>query len=132
MAKSTRSKTKRSYRKVKREDGVFAATHAARLERLSNKLAAIAQTAKPKPLNDDSEASEGEDAMDQQGWPVFALFGLVDQDEISALDWHPLPLKNRTGDYSDTQGHESVSLQGLSALTWRHLSGTHLLERTGL
>ncbi|KAG9047831.1 hypothetical protein FS842_000536, partial [Serendipita sp. 407] len=43
MAKSTRSKTKRSFRRAKRDDSVYAATHAARLERLSKKLGEIAQ-----------------------------------------------------------------------------------------
>jgi len=39
MAKSMRSKTKRAFRRTKREAGVFAAADAARLERLSKKLA---------------------------------------------------------------------------------------------
>ncbi|KAL1742888.1 hypothetical protein HDZ31DRAFT_42240 [Schizophyllum fasciatum] len=38
MAKSLRSKVKRSYRNKKREDGVYAATEAARLQRLNAKL----------------------------------------------------------------------------------------------
>ena len=38
MAKSLRSKVKRAHRRGKREEGVFAAAHRARLERLSNKL----------------------------------------------------------------------------------------------
>jgi len=38
MAKSTRSKLKRSFRRTKRETGVFAAHDAARLHRLSAKL----------------------------------------------------------------------------------------------
>ncbi|KZS97996.1 hypothetical protein SISNIDRAFT_449609 [Sistotremastrum niveocremeum HHB9708] len=44
MAKSTRSKTKRAFRRTKREEGIFAATHAARLQRLHSKLSAIAST----------------------------------------------------------------------------------------
>ncbi|EIW82245.1 hypothetical protein CONPUDRAFT_103177 [Coniophora puteana RWD-64-598 SS2] len=38
MAKSTRSKVKRSFRAKKREEGVYAATEAARLNRLNAKL----------------------------------------------------------------------------------------------
>ncbi|KAL1727198.1 hypothetical protein EV714DRAFT_254132 [Schizophyllum commune] len=38
MAKSLRSKVKRSFRNKKREDSVYAATEAARLERLNAKL----------------------------------------------------------------------------------------------
>jgi len=41
MAKSTRSKVKRAYRAKKREDGVYAAHEAARLQRLSSKLNAV-------------------------------------------------------------------------------------------
>lgn len=41
MAKSTRSKIKRHFRAKKRETGVYAAHEAARLERLSSKLAAV-------------------------------------------------------------------------------------------
>ncbi|KAF8592547.1 hypothetical protein K439DRAFT_1324399 [Ramaria rubella] len=40
MAKSLRSKTKRAFRKVKRESGVFATADAARMHRLSSKLRA--------------------------------------------------------------------------------------------
>ncbi|KAK1228913.1 hypothetical protein PQX77_008071 [Marasmius sp. AFHP31] len=42
MAKSLRSKVKRDFRSKKREAGVYAAAHAARLERLHTKLAANA------------------------------------------------------------------------------------------
>ncbi|KAF8524740.1 hypothetical protein JB92DRAFT_2879122 [Gautieria morchelliformis] len=40
MAKSIRSKTKRAFRRVKRESGVFAAADAARMHRLSARLKA--------------------------------------------------------------------------------------------
>ncbi|KAG7097283.1 hypothetical protein E1B28_004648 [Marasmius oreades] len=42
MAKSLRSKVKRDFRSKKREAGIYAAAHAARLERLHAKLAATA------------------------------------------------------------------------------------------
>ncbi|KAI0002988.1 hypothetical protein BJV74DRAFT_709397, partial [Russula compacta] len=45
MAKSTRSKVKRAFRAKKRTEGVFAATEAARLQRLNAKLRALATTA---------------------------------------------------------------------------------------
>ncbi|CAG8728798.1 5221_t:CDS:1, partial [Acaulospora colombiana] len=84
MAKSTRSKTKRAYRKVKREDSVYAVAHAARLDRLSKKLADIANVTEPSthPEKDDDSSEERLD-MDEQGWPIFALFGLIDPDDIS-------------------------------------------------
>lgn len=41
MAKSTRSKVKRAHRSKKRQEGVYAATEAARLERLSARLSAV-------------------------------------------------------------------------------------------
>ncbi|KAK0206313.1 hypothetical protein DFS33DRAFT_1313892 [Desarmillaria ectypa] len=41
MAKSLRSKTKREFRSKKREDGIYAATEAARLHRLNAKLMAV-------------------------------------------------------------------------------------------
>ncbi|KAF9008689.1 hypothetical protein BDQ17DRAFT_1323263 [Cyathus striatus] len=43
MAKSTRSKVKRSFRHKKREEGVYAATEAARLNRLNTKLQQVIQ-----------------------------------------------------------------------------------------
>ncbi|KIK08575.1 hypothetical protein K443DRAFT_85081 [Laccaria amethystina LaAM-08-1] len=43
MAKSTRSKVKRAFRSKKRETGVYAATEAARLNRLNSKLVQIAK-----------------------------------------------------------------------------------------
>jgi len=42
MAKSIRSKAKRSFRSKKRETGVYAATEAARLHRLNAKLVSVA------------------------------------------------------------------------------------------
>ncbi|KAF8708230.1 hypothetical protein RHS03_04272, partial [Rhizoctonia solani] len=56
MAKSMRSKSKRAFRRTKREEGVYAAVHAARLERLSSKLAAKVSADK-----DGDQAMEKED-----------------------------------------------------------------------
>ncbi|KZP24666.1 hypothetical protein FIBSPDRAFT_856872 [Athelia psychrophila] len=57
MAKSMRSKVKRSHRTKKREDGVYAATEAARLDRLHSKLVAVKDARK-------EDAERGEDEMD--------------------------------------------------------------------
>jgi hypothetical protein len=84
MAKSTRSKVKRSFRKAKRNDSIFAVTHAARLGRLSQKLAAIARpTAALNTLEQSEETTEEETVEDPEGWHFYALFGLVDPDAIT-------------------------------------------------
>ncbi|EIW62080.1 uncharacterized protein TRAVEDRAFT_117305 [Trametes versicolor FP-101664 SS1] len=59
MAKSTRSKVKRSFRAKKRTDGVYAAVEAARLNRLHNKLKAIATTDLEVADEEDDEMEEG-------------------------------------------------------------------------
>ncbi|KAL5527310.1 hypothetical protein ACEPAG_6101 [Sanghuangporus baumii] len=63
MAKSTRSKVKRSYRAKKREDSVYAAIEAARLERLSSKLRAIREADKEGDV-------ELADVVDEEDTPV--------------------------------------------------------------
>ncbi|KAH8999373.1 hypothetical protein EDB92DRAFT_2100819 [Lactarius akahatsu] len=68
MAKSTRSKVKRAFRAKKRTEGVYAATEAARLQRLNAKLRAL--TAVGADNNDDGQETgkpkeeEGEDVVD--------------------------------------------------------------------
>lgn len=68
MAKSIRSKVKRVFRAKKREDGVYAATHAARLQRLHARIDAIA--AAPKPVHDeileDAEDIGGDEEVQQE------------------------------------------------------------------
>ncbi|KAG5339212.1 hypothetical protein C0989_005193 [Termitomyces sp. Mn162] len=62
MAKSIRSKTKRTFRNKKREDSVYAVTEAARLHRLNSKLTAIVS----KDSEGDvpvQEQKEGEDCV---------------------------------------------------------------------
>ncbi|CAE6418978.1 unnamed protein product [Rhizoctonia solani] len=61
MAKSTRSKSKRAFRRHKREDGVYAATDSARLQRLSAKLAAKISADK----DGDQEMEKEEDSEQQ-------------------------------------------------------------------
>ena len=67
MAKSIRSKVKRAFRAKKRVDGVYAATHAARLQRLHEKIDAI--VAAPKPVHDeileDVENGERDDEIQE-------------------------------------------------------------------
>jgi len=68
MAKSLRSKTKRAFRAKKREEGVYAATHAARLQRLHAKIDAI--VAAPKPVHDeileDVEKAGNEEVQEEE------------------------------------------------------------------
>ncbi|KAJ6516085.1 hypothetical protein C8R45DRAFT_958744 [Mycena sanguinolenta] len=59
MAKSMRSKVKRSYRANKRETGIYAATEAARLNRLHAKLSAVVSRDIP-PQDDEETMEEGE------------------------------------------------------------------------
>ena len=67
MAKSLRSKVKRAFRAKKRVDGVYAATHAARLQRLHAKIDAI--VAAPKTVHDeileDVENVEGDEEVQE-------------------------------------------------------------------
>ena len=84
MAKSLRSKVKRDFRSKKRETGTYAATEAARLNRLSAKLASAIskKTKQDEGEGDDMQvAAEGE-----PGWSPswFATFGLLDATDITA------------------------------------------------
>ena len=73
MAKSTRSKVKRAFRSKKRETGIYAATEAARLNRLNSKLVQIAK-------RQGEEEKEEEDIL---GWCWLATFGLLDPSDIT-------------------------------------------------
>lgn len=64
MAKSTRSKVKRSFRAKKRTDGVYAAVEAARLHRLSMKLKGLATTDKDGDV--EVEDAEGDDEREEE------------------------------------------------------------------
>jgi len=61
MAKSLRSKSKRTFRRMKREDSAFAVAHATRLQRLSAKLKGSTQT---EPATSAPEVDETSDAVD--------------------------------------------------------------------
>jgi Protein of unknown function (DUF2423) len=77
MAKSMRSKVKRTFRSRKRQSGVYAATEAARLDRLNTRLVQITKTDK---TNVDKEADGG---VEDSGWCWFACFGLLDPNDIT-------------------------------------------------
>ena len=80
MAKSLRSKTKRSFRNKKREEGIYAATEAARLNRLNEKLVAAAKKDKDGDVPID-DAKEGHESL---GLCSLLIFGLLDQNDITA------------------------------------------------
>lgn len=86
MAKSTRSKVKRHFRAKKREEGVYAATEAARLHRLHQKLKIIATTDKEGDIElEDAEVdaeADGDAQQGLQGWSWYTFLGLVDQDDL--------------------------------------------------
>jgi hypothetical protein len=80
MAKSLRSKVKRSFRSKKRETGVYAAAAAARLNRLNSKLVEVTK----KDVDGDVVVGGTEDVMeDIPGWCWFATFGLLDPNDIT-------------------------------------------------
>lgn len=66
MAKSIRSKAKRSFRSKKRETGVYAATEAARLHRLNSKLTSVVSTDKDERISAEDK-EEGVDEMPDIG-----------------------------------------------------------------
>ncbi|KAF8211327.1 hypothetical protein K438DRAFT_1807123 [Mycena galopus ATCC 62051] len=65
MAKSTRSKVKRSFRSNKRETGIYAATEAARLNRLHAKLSAV--VSRDIPQEDEEEAMQDDEELRAEG-----------------------------------------------------------------
>lgn len=90
MAKSTRSKVKRHFRAKKRQEGVYAATEAARLNRLHQKLKVL--TTKDADGDVDIPEEEVDTFSDEQveggeqlpGWCWFASFGLFDPRDVTA------------------------------------------------
>ena len=83
MAKSTRSKVKRSFRAKKREEGAYAVTEAAQVHRLHQKLKRIvAEDVEGDVSLDDAPADE---KIEEGGgyWLPFWL-GLLDHEDLSA------------------------------------------------
>lgn len=88
MAKSTRSKVKRSFRNKKRETGVYAATEAARLQRLNLKLQ---QTIKSKEEGE-ADADPMEATTDNPGWSWFVRLGMLDPSDITLDNLSNFPI----------------------------------------
>lgn len=85
MAKSLRSKVKRSFRTKKRTDGIYAATEAARLFRLNSKIRSNISSRTPKELEEGSPvAQDGEElaAEEQTGPYLFELLGLLEHEQL--------------------------------------------------
>jgi Protein of unknown function (DUF2423) len=82
MAKSLRSKVKRSFRAKKREEGVYAAASAARLARLNSKLSAIAQT---EAQNTEEDQENVDQAQEVPGWWIHRL-ALLNPDDLHPED----------------------------------------------
>lgn len=110
MAKSTRSKVKRAFRAKKRTEGVYAATEAARLQRLNTKLRALTTTTTTAEVDDDEDGDnpkkEGEEERDDQDQDArmsgsfwFAAFGLIDHLDVSPAAIHQLGLGHRVPPY---------------------------------
>jgi hypothetical protein len=84
MAKSLRSKSKRSFRAKKRTEGIFAATEAARLHRLNSKIRAHISAPPPEDDTPPVEQKEELAAEEQTGPYWFELLGLLAHDELGA------------------------------------------------
>lgn len=83
MAKSLRSKVKRAHRAKKREDGVYAASEAARLHRLNAKLKSVVDIAAPESEEGEETVEDVEGQQDPSGWSWFATLGLLDACDIT-------------------------------------------------
>ncbi|KAI0637841.1 hypothetical protein C8Q77DRAFT_1088104 [Trametes polyzona] len=95
MAKSTRSKVKRHFRAKKRTEGVYAATEAARLHRLHQKLKALT-TAEP---DDGADADEEGDTA--EGEQMDADAPSQHTDAAGAADGQPSGSNANGGDAMD-------------------------------
>ncbi|KAJ7638630.1 hypothetical protein FB45DRAFT_903403, partial [Roridomyces roridus] len=108
MAKSTRSKVKRSFRSVKRTEGVYAAVEAARLNRLHAKLSQVASRSAPRPEKDEEEMDA--DAQDKD-LPVETLDESlpgadsmqVDADSSKKISTHG-PRNSRRDEWRNSKG----------------------------
>lgn len=84
MAKSTRSKVKRTFRAKKRKEGAFAVADAARLQRLNAKLRALTNSAVAKEGEEEEGEKEQQDG-DLPGSSWFAAFGLLNHQDINPI-----------------------------------------------
>lgn len=94
MAKSTRSKVKRAFRAKKRTEGVYAATEAARLQRLNTKLRALTTTGVDD--DDDDEGQEPRNSKEEEG---------EDQDQDARMS-------AAAGDGDDAEMKSSTGIEG--------------------
>ncbi|EIN10677.1 hypothetical protein PUNSTDRAFT_64970 [Punctularia strigosozonata HHB-11173 SS5] len=102
MGKSIRSKVKRTWRSKKREDGVYAATEAARLERLNAKL--VAKVAEPvvEPLDGDGDAMEDVDEAGES-MPVDSSSAKAQASEPTKISTHG-PRGSRREEWRKSKG----------------------------
>lgn len=106
MAKSIRSKTKRAFRAKKREEGVYAASAAARLNRLNSKLLSVTK----KDADGDVELEDVEEQeQDVPGWCWFATFGLLDPNDITLDGLESLATGRRSSGLRDASASWSQS-----------------------
>ncbi|KAF8164974.1 hypothetical protein B0H34DRAFT_779979 [Crassisporium funariophilum] len=94
MAKSMRSKVKRSFRSKKRETGVYAATEAARLHRLNSKLVQITKKDTDGDVLVGDAEGQGEDIPDSM---------TVDGDQPGAVSTHG-PRGSRREEWRKSKG----------------------------
>jgi hypothetical protein len=91
MAKSIRSKAKRSFRAKKRTEGIYAATEAGRLHRLNSKIRAHISSQLPESLEENSRDAEEDLIEEAQTGPYwFEILGLFGDDQIDADTMHGL------------------------------------------
>lgn len=77
MAKSLRSKSKRSFRSKKRESGKYAAAEAARLNRLNAKLVAVKEQDRPVVAPLDTAEEIAEEDQPEGSYDLEALFACL-------------------------------------------------------
>jgi len=117
MAKSTRSKVKRTFRAKKRTQGVFAAADAARLQRLNAKLHAVA-TAAAAEEEDGEEGEKEQQDVDLPGSCWFAAFGLLNHQDINPTLMQSLGFfPSRSSTYSPHHPMSSSTRSSLSTFS---------------
>jgi hypothetical protein len=95
MAKSIRSKLKRSFRAKKRTEGIYAATEAARLHRLNSKIREKITSQAPEDTDDQSPHGDPADELageEQIGPYWFELLGLLGHDQLDPERMHALDM----------------------------------------
>ncbi|KAF8845703.1 hypothetical protein BDN67DRAFT_961316 [Paxillus ammoniavirescens] len=116
MAKSIRSKVKRSFRAKKRETGKYAAAEAARLNRLNTKLAAVKEGDRDEDIPlDDAEGVEAE------GHPEGGVSSTVHDGEGMVLDGaNEEPMRISTHGSRGSRREEWRKSKGMDPVPKRH------------